>query len=116
MDYVFVFTSAREEVARFYRDLVGLHQESEGDDATWFGAQHAKLAVHDRGDEETAEEVRRGDGFVVWFRVADVRAAYERARAAECVVGPWYEGKPYPYFFARDPDGRFIGVGSLERP
>jgi hypothetical protein len=31
------------------------------------------------------------------------------------VVGDYYDDKPYPYFFARDPDGRFVGVGSLAR-
>lgn len=115
MDYVFVFTDRRDEVAAFYRDVVGVPQESAKDDANWFRAEDARLAVHDRDDAETAPEVGRGQGFVVWIRVPDVRAAYARALAAGRVVGPYYDAKPYPYFFARDPDGRFIGVGSVDR-
>jgi predicted enzyme related to lactoylglutathione lyase len=116
MDYTFVFTDRRDAVARFYRDVVGLPQESVGADSNWFGAENASFVVHEREDRETAPEVASGHGFVVWFRVVDVRAAYERAQAAGAIIGDYYDGKPYPYFFARDPDGRYVGVGSLARP
>ncbi len=114
MDHVFVFTDRRPEVARFYRELLGVSQQSEGDDSNWFQAANARLALHDRDDRETAAEVGLGDGFVVWFRVPDVHAAYQRARSAGRVVGELYEDKPRPYFFARDPDGRFIGIGEAD--
>ncbi len=114
MDYVFTFTDRRDEVTRFYRDVVGL-SAAESDDSEWFRAGASSFVVHEREDRETAPEVASGSGFVVWFRVGDVRAAYDRARAAGRVVGELYDAKPYPYFFARDPDGRFVGVGSIER-
>ncbi len=115
MDYVFIFSERREDVARFYRDTIGVPQESAKDDANWFRAEDAHFVVHDRDDQETAPEVGQGTGFVLWFRVADVRAAYERARAAGFVVGRYFDAKPFPYFFARDPEGRYIGVGSILR-
>ncbi len=114
MGPVSVFTDRRPEVARFYRELVGVPRDSESDDSVWLRAANARLAVHDRDDAETAAEVGRGDGFVVWFRVPDVNAAYERGRSAGRVVGGLYEDKPRPYFFTRDPDGRFIGVGEAD--
>ncbi len=115
MDYVFVFTDARVEVARFYREVIGVTQESEKSDASWFRAENAQLAIHDREDEETTEEVARGEGFVLGIRVADVQGAYQRAQAAGQVVGKLYQGKPHPYFCARDPEGRFVIVAGIER-
>lgn len=115
MDYLFVFTDRRSEVAGFYRDIIGVPQESEKHDASWFRAENAQLAVHDREDEETAPEVARGTGFVVGIRVADVQAAYARASRVGQVVGKLYQGTPHPYFFARDPEGRFVIVTSVDR-
>jgi hypothetical protein len=43
---------------------------------------------------------------VPWFHVADLAGAFERARANDMIVGEMREG----YFFARDPDGRVVGV------
>ena len=115
MDYTFVFTDERASVARFYREVIGVPLESSGDDSDWFRADNASFVVHDREDGETASDVANADGFVPWFRVVDVRSAYERARAAGAVVGDLYDAKPYPYFFARDPGGRFVGIGSVAR-
>lgn len=106
LDHVFVFTDRREEVAAFYRDVLRVPVESTAEDATWFGLEDARLVVHDREDQETAAEVSASDRFVIWFGVQDVDAAFERARAAGAVVG---ERRPH-YFFASDPEGRFIGV------
>ena len=43
---------------------------------------------------------------MVWFGIDDVKAAFDKARAAKAVVGDFYGD----YFFARDPEGRFIGI------
>ncbi len=104
--HVFVHSARWRDVSRFYREVVGLPVESEQDDSIWFAPDGARLVIHDRDEEATAAEVGRGSGFVVWFGVDDVDAAYERTRAAGAAVGERYGG----YFFARDPEGRFIGV------
>ncbi len=106
MTETLVHSERWRNVARFYREVVGLGLESEQDDSAWFAPDGARLVIHDRDEEATAPEVGRGSGFVVWFGVPDVDSAYERARAAGAVVGERYRG----YFFARDPEGRFIGV------
>lgn len=104
--HIFVFTDRRPEVAAFYREVIGVPVQEAKDDSVWFQPDGARLVVHEREEDSTAPEVGRGEGFVVWFGVADVAAAYERARAAGAVVGPRYGD----YFFARDPEGRFVGV------
>jgi len=100
---VFAFSAKQAEVARFYRDVIGLTGEG-GGDATWLDATNAKLVVHGPGDRETEPEVSAQRGFVVWFGVDDVRAVFARAQAAGAVVGE-LRGD---YFFARDPDGRYL--------
>jgi predicted enzyme related to lactoylglutathione lyase len=102
---VFAFSGNHAEVARFYRDVIGLAGDKD-DDATWLEAANAKLVVHDPGDRETEPEVSGQRGFVVWFGVDDVRAAFARAQAAGALVGEMRGD----YFFARDPDGRYVGV------
>jgi predicted enzyme related to lactoylglutathione lyase len=108
---VMVFSPKRAESVRFYREIAGLTGD-DGDptDAAWLDAANAKLAVHDPTDRQTPDEVRGQTGFVVWFGVADVRAAFDRAKRAGCVVGDFYGD----YFFARDPDGRYVGIFALE--
>ncbi|HZP96984.1 MAG TPA: VOC family protein [Candidatus Limnocylindria bacterium] len=106
---VMVFSGKRAEIARFYRDVVGLAGE-EGAHATWLDAENAKLALHDRGDRRTPAEISSSGGFVVWFGVADVRAAYDRARQAGATSSDFFGD----YFFARDPDGRYVGIYALE--
>jgi catechol 2,3-dioxygenase-like lactoylglutathione lyase family enzyme len=108
---VMIFSPKRAETVRFYRDIAGLTGE-DGDptDAAWLDAANAKLAVHDPTDRQTPNEVRAQTGFVVWFSVADVRAAFDRAKRAGCVVGDFYGD----YFFARDPDGRYVGIFAQE--
>lgn len=110
--HVFIHSDRWSDVAAFYREIVGLTPESEKDDSVWFAPDGARLVVHDRDEEATAPEVGRARGFVVWFGVGDVDAAYARASAAGAVVGRRYDG----YFFARDPEGRFIGVRGAARP
>lgn len=109
--YVFAFTSARPEVAAFYRDVLGLDIEETKDDAVWFATQGARFAVHDDDDPETAREVREGHTFVVGIGVDDLDGAYERARRAGAVVGDRFES----WFFVRDPDGRFAIVAPTRR-
>jgi predicted enzyme related to lactoylglutathione lyase len=106
---VMAFTAKRAEVVRFYTEVVGLKAENEGD-ATWLPADNAQLVVHDPDDRQTEADVRGQRGFVVWFGIDDVTAAYARAKAAGCMVGEFHGD----YFFARDPDGRYVGFHATE--
>ncbi|HEU5288775.1 MAG TPA: VOC family protein [Candidatus Limnocylindria bacterium] len=106
---VMAFSGRRRETATFYRDVVGLAGD-DGDDSTWFEALDVKLAVHDQGDRQTPPEIKAAGGFVVWFGVADVRAAFDRARHAGAAASEFHGD----YFFARDPDGRYVGIYALE--
>jgi predicted enzyme related to lactoylglutathione lyase len=103
------FTARRAEAATFYRDVVGLTGD-DGDDSTWLDAENARVALHDQSDRQTPAEIRSSGGFVVWFGVADVRSAFDRAKAARATASEFFGD----YFFARDPDGRYIGVYALE--
>ena len=109
---VMLYSAKRQDVAKFYSDIVGLGAERPGGttDAIWMGAANAKVVVHDKADRETPPEISGQGGFVVWFGVADVRAAYEKAKRAGCAVGD-FQGD---FFFAKDPDGRYVGVYTLE--
>ncbi len=62
------------------------------------------------GGPKPPSEVRMQPGFVVWFGVTDVRAAYDKAKRAGRAVGEFHGD----FFFAKDPDGRYIGVYTLE--
>ncbi len=106
---VMMFSPKRPDVVRFYRDVAGLVPDESGD-VTWFDAGSAKLAVHDPTDRETPPEIRSQSAFVVWIGVADVRAAFERAKSASATQGD-FRGD---FFFARDPDGRLVGFFALE--
>lgn len=108
---VFAFTSQHVATAAFYADVVGLAADpSASGDATWLRAANADLVFHAPDDRQTPPEVRAQPGFVVWFGVDDVRAVFDKARAAKAVVGD-FEGD---YFFARDPEGRYIGIHANE--
>ena len=106
---VMVFTPQRDSVVRFFTDVLGLHGDAAGD-ATWIDAGNVKLVVHDPDDRQTPQEITRHGGFVVWFGVADVRGAFDRARQASVAASEFFGD----YFFARDPDGRFVGIYALE--
>jgi catechol 2,3-dioxygenase-like lactoylglutathione lyase family enzyme len=98
---VFGFTEDREQIARFFEDVLGLHRQPKRDDSVWFEPEGgATFTVHDREDEP------EGLGFVPWFHVADLAATFERARARDANVGEIRDG----HFFVRDPDGRVFGV------
>jgi predicted enzyme related to lactoylglutathione lyase len=106
---VMLYSAKPRDVARFYAELAGL----EGDDSkasVWMKTEHADVVIHGRDDRDSPAEVRAQSGFVVWFGVADVGAAYQRARKAGWLVGDTYGD----YFFARDPDGRFVGIYGTE--
>ena len=100
LSHVFAFTDRREEVARFYEDVLGLRREGPHEDAVWFTTPIARFIVHDREDEPPAF------GFVPWFQVTELDAAFARAQKANSVVGSMRDG----YFLAKDPDGRVVGV------
>jgi hypothetical protein len=88
---VFAFSTKHVTNAKFYAEIVGLPPGSESDsNASWLKAANSDVVFHSPE----------------WFGVDDVRAAFERARTAKAVVGDFYGD----YFFARDPDGRFIGI------
>jgi predicted enzyme related to lactoylglutathione lyase len=98
---VFAFTSKRDEVARFFEDVVGLRRQRAHEDSVWFEADGgAAFTVHDREDEPEVA------GFVPWFHVADLAVTFGRVKAKDANVGEMRDG----YFFARDPDGRVFGV------
>lgn len=101
---VMAFTTKRADVVRFYTEIAGLSAEREGN-ATWLAAENAQLVVHDPDDRQTEPDVRGQRGFVVWFGLDDVASAFARAKAAGCAIGE-FQGD---YFFARDPDGRYVG-------
>ena len=105
---IFAFTAKHAATAGFYRDLLGLAAGTGGGDpnASWLKAGNADVVFHSPDDRETPPEVRGQNAFVVWFGVDDVKAAFDKARAAKAVVGDFYGD----YFFARDPEGRFIGI------
>jgi predicted enzyme related to lactoylglutathione lyase len=106
---VMLFSPNRKDVAAFYADVLGLAAD-DGADGTWMDAANAKVVVHDESDPKTPSEVRAQRGFVVWFGVTDVRAAYDKAKRAGSAVGEFHGD----FFFAKDPDGRYIGVYTLE--
>jgi len=106
---VMAFTTKRSEVVRFYTEIAGLKAEVDGD-ATWLATENTQLVLHDPDDRQTEADVRGQRGFVVWFGIDDVATAYARARAAGCAVGE-FQGD---FFFARDPDGRYVGFHANE--
>ena len=125
-----VYSARSEDAAAFSADIVGLLGDaagrsgdaagrsgdaagSSGDGAgaaIWLDAANAKVVVNGPAGREAPPEVRGQPGFVVWFGVADVRAAHEKARRAGCVVGDFYGD----HFFTKDPDGRFVGIYASE--
>lgn len=103
---VFAFTERRGDVERFYREVLGLAQRSTDPDAAWFTTANADIVVRGHDDRELPPEVARSAGFVVWFGVAHVDEAWRRARESGVALGE-FRGD---HFFAKDPDGRFVGV------
>ena len=106
---VMAFSPNRADVVRFYTEIVGLKAEVESA-ATWLAAENAEVVVHDPDERQTEAEVRAQRGFVVWFGVKDVATAYARAKAAGSAIGDFHGD----YFFARDPDGRYVGIHANE--
>lgn len=106
---VMAFSSRRADVVRFYTEIAGLKADAEAG-VTWLAADNAQLVVHDPDDRQTEPDVRGQRGFVVWFGVDDVAAAFQRAKDAGSAVGE-FKGD---YFFARDPDGRYVGFHANE--
>jgi len=106
---VMLFTGLRREASAFYTEVIGLTGDA-SDDATWLEAANAKVVVHERGDAQTPKEISSQSGFVVWFGVADVRGAYDRATKLGATASDFFGD----FFFARDPDGRYVGIYALE--
>jgi predicted enzyme related to lactoylglutathione lyase len=106
---VMAFTAKRAEVVRFYTEIAGLTADQDAA-ATWLAAGNTQLVVHDPDDRQTEPDVRGQRGFVIWFGIDDVAAAYQRAKAAGSAIGEFHGD----YFFARDPDGRYVGFHANE--
>jgi hypothetical protein len=106
---VMAFSARRADVVRFYTEIAGLKADADVG-ATWLGADNAQLVVHDPDDRQTEPDVRGQRGFVVWFGIDDVATAFQRAKAAGSAVGEFHGD----YFFARDPDGRYVGFHANE--
>lgn len=104
---VMAFSARRAEVVRFYTEIAGLKADRETG-ATWLAADNAQVVVHDPDDRQTEPDIRGQRGFVVWFGIDDIASAYARAKTAGCVIGEFHGD----YFFARDPDGRYVGFHS----
>ena len=103
---LFAFTAAHAVTAAFYADVIGLERGSADGASTWLRSENADVVFHSPADPETPAEVRAQPGFVPWFGVDDIRAAFDRARTAGAVVGEFFGD----YFFLRDPEGRYIGI------
>jgi predicted enzyme related to lactoylglutathione lyase len=103
---VFAFSAKHAATAGFYSDVVGLAPGRSDASSSWLNTEHADLVFNAPDDRDTPAEVRGQSSFVVWFGVDDIRAVHERARKAGAVVGEFYGD----YFFARDPEGRYIGI------
>ena len=101
---VMAFTAKRAEVVRFYTEIAGLKADQETG-ATWLAGDNAQVVVHDPDDRQTEPDIRGQRGFVVWFGIDDIASAYARAKTAGCAIGEFHGD----YFFARDPDGRYVG-------
>jgi len=108
---VMLFSARMKAVAGFYTEILGLSGE-DGGDSIWLNGASAKVVVHDATDPQTPPEVRSQPGFVVWFGVTDVRGAYEKAKRAGSAIGEFHGD----FFYAKDPDGRYVGVYTLEDP
>ncbi len=106
---VTMFSAKRADVVRFYADVAGLSPDDSGD-VTWFEAGEVRIAVHEPTDRQTPPEIRTQAAFVVWLGVPDVRAVFERAKAAGATVGEFHGD----FFYARDPEGRYLGFYGLE--
>lgn len=103
---VFAFTAKHAATAGFYTDVIGLDPGSGDASSSWLKTESADVVFHSPDDRDTPPDVRPQPGFVVWFGVDDIRAAFERARKAGPIVGDFFGD----CFFARDPDDRYIGI------
>ncbi len=104
-----LYSARHRDVAKFYAELVGVSGD-DSKDSIWLTTANADLVIHGREHPDSPPEIRSHDGFVVWFGVADVNGAYQKARKAGWLVGESYGD----YFFARDPEGRFVGIYATE--
>ena len=102
---VMAFTAKRAEVVRFYTEIAGLKGDVQGE-ATWLAAGNAQLVVHDPDGRPSDVRRTRDRGMV---RLDDVATAF-------AATGPpaALSGVPGDYFFARDPDGRYVGFHANE--
>ena len=106
---VMAFTAKRAEVVRFYTEIAGLKAMRKaarrGSRPT---TRRSSCTIPTSGRPSRTCAAQRG--FVVWFGIDDVATAFARAKAAGCAVGEFHGD----YFFARDPDGRYVGFHANE--
>ena len=103
---VFAFTAKHAATAGFYADVIGLARGTSDAGSSWLKTEHADVVFRSPDDRDTPPEVRAAQGFVVWFGVDDIRAAFDRAKRAGAVVGDLFGD----YFFIKDPEGRYVGI------
>src|SRR5206468_3635328 len=72
---VMMYSAKQREVAKFYADLVGITGDGEG--SVWMKTENADIVIHGRDERDAPPEVTQHDGFVVWFAVSDVNAAFQ---------------------------------------
>ena len=115
-----IFVDDVEQSSRFFQRLLGLRSGHGGKEYEMLldGDGRLCLQLHHVGAEEHGGErlpagAPRGAGVLFYFAVADVRAAYETARA----MGAACEGPPafirlagHTEFVVRDLDGYAIAV------
>ena len=80
---VFAFTARRDEIARFFEDVLGLRRQTPRDDSVWFeSADGATPVVARSGDRATTvavESPAHFAGFVLPSRISTRRAKVGRS-------------------------------------
>ena len=115
-----LFVDDVEATSRWFQSLLGLKSAHGGreyemlmDDTGQLALQLHRADGEEHGGERLPAGSARGAGVLLYCRVADVRAAYAKAKAMNATV----EGEPvfiklagHTEFVARTPDGYAIAV------
>ena len=115
-----LFVDDVEATSRWFQTLLGLKSAHGGkeyemlmDDAKQLALQLHRADGEEHGGARLPAGSARGAGVLLYFKVADVRAAHAKARAMKAAVesDPVYV-KPagHTEFVARTPDGYAVGI------